>query len=144
MRARTPRTTVSRSLQRVLASGSGICFGGNAGGGLLTEAHVGPRLARCWCRARARSGRRRPGTPPSPHYLVVKQNNNGLTFIVSDGPINWLLEYCDQHAEVRGRDIGAWEHTTRSDLRDTHLGTEPATISSSTDEMPFACSAGSP
>jgi hypothetical protein len=68
-------------------------------------------------------------------FLVVKQDNNGTCFVVSDGPIEWLLEYCDQHVEVRSRDIGAWEHTTRSDLRNAN--SDPVTVSNDTDEMPF-------
>jgi hypothetical protein len=70
-------------------------------------------------------------------FMVVKQETRGTTFIVSEAPMSWLLEYCAQHAEVDDRDIGAWEHTTRSDLRDAHVGAEAVPVSGSTDEMQF-------
>jgi len=57
-----------------------------------------------------------PVPPEAVPYLVVKQDNNGTTFVVSDQPIGWLLEYCDRHAESGSRNIGPWEHTTRSDI----------------------------
>ena len=57
-----------------------------------------------------------PVPPEAVPYLVVKQDNNGTTFVVSDEPIGWLQEYCDHHAEVNGRKIGPGEHTTRSDI----------------------------
>jgi hypothetical protein len=57
-----------------------------------------------------------PVPPEVVPYLVVKQDNNGTTFVVSDDPIGWLLEYCDHHAEATARKIGPWEHTTRSDI----------------------------
>jgi hypothetical protein len=57
-----------------------------------------------------------PVPPEAVPYLVVKQDNNGTTFVVSDEPIGWLLEHCNHHAEVNGRKIGPREHTTRSDI----------------------------
>ncbi|MET7808623.1 hypothetical protein [Micromonospora chersina] len=44
-------------------------------------------------------------------YLVVKQENNGDTFIVSEVPMTWLDERYHRHEEVRGRDLGRgqWE-----------------------------------
>ena len=57
-----------------------------------------------------------PVPPEAVPYIVVKQDNNGTTFVVRDQPIGWLLEYCDHHAESGSRNIGPWEHTTRSDV----------------------------
>ena len=70
-----------------------------------------------------------PIPPEAAPYLVVKQDNNGTTFVVSDAPIGWLLEYSDHHAEVEARDIGPSEHTTRSDVpADIFTGQQPTTL----------------
>jgi hypothetical protein len=80
------------------------------------------------------------GALPTPDtaelFMVFKQDTGGTCFVVSQTPIDWLLEYCDQHAEVRSRDIGAWQHTIRSDLR-THPSAEPITVPGNSDETPF-------
>jgi hypothetical protein len=57
-----------------------------------------------------------PIPPEAVPYLVVKQDNNGTTFVVSDAPIDWLLEYSDHHTEAQARDIGPSDHTTRADI----------------------------
>jgi hypothetical protein len=64
-----------------------------------------------------------PGTCP---YLVVKQDNNGTTFVVSAAPLPWLTEHTDHTTQTRPRDIGAWTHPTRRghQLR-TRLGNQP-------------------
>ena len=49
-----------------------------------------------------------PVPPEAVPYIVVKQDNNGTTFVVRDQPIGWLLEYCDHHAESGSRNIGPW------------------------------------
>ena len=38
---------------------------------------------------------------------------------------------------ARDRDIGAWEHTTRSDQRDADHQAEPVTTPGNRDEPPF-------
>jgi hypothetical protein len=65
---------------------------------------------------------------------VIKQETAGTTFVVSNGPMSWLLEYCDRHTQVDGRDIGAGEHTILADLRDAVPQTEP-TATPSGDQM---------
>ncbi|PWR16797.1 hypothetical protein DKT69_03710 [Micromonospora sicca] len=44
-------------------------------------------------------------------YMVVKQDNDGYTFIVSQAPMPWLEARSNRHEEVRGRDLGRypWE-----------------------------------
>lgn len=43
-------------------------------------------------------------------YLVVKQDNNGTTFIIADAPPNWIDEPAIS-AETTTRTIGSWEPT---------------------------------
>jgi hypothetical protein len=47
----------------------------------------------------------RPHTTP---YLVVKQDNNGDTFLVTDATPDWLGD-TTTHTRVPARQIGAWE-----------------------------------
>jgi hypothetical protein len=48
-----------------------------------------------------------PGTSP---YLVVKQDNNGDTFIISSIPLAWIEhDYPDAKTQVPTRDIGRWD-----------------------------------
>lgn len=62
-----------------------------------------------------------PGVTP---YLVVKQDNNGDTFVVTaaDGP--WVTDLAAACARVEAREIGAWPHPCRGDMPDvdTRLG----------------------
>jgi hypothetical protein len=76
-----------------------------------------------------------PGTAEL--FMVIKQDAGGTCFVVSDNPMDWLLEHCSRHARARGRDIGAQDHATRSDLRDADLRAEPVTVSGDYDEPPF-------
>ena len=69
--------------------------------------------------------------------MVIKQNAGGACFVVSDSPVDWLLEHCSRHASARDRDIGAHEHTTLSDLRDADNQAEPVAVSGNRDEPPF-------
>lgn len=70
-------------------------------------------------------------------FMVIKQDARGACFVVSDSPMDWLLEHCSRHAHVLGRDIGAWEHTTRSVLPDAEHQAEPVTAPGNHDEPPF-------
>lgn len=47
----------------------------------------------------------RPHTTP---YLVIKQDNNGDTFLVTDAAPDWLRD-TTTHVPVPARQIGAWE-----------------------------------
>jgi hypothetical protein len=60
-----------------------------------------------------------PTPPDVTPYLLVKQDNNGTTFVISDAELPSLEEQCDRHASVTGRPVGAWTHTLTEDLR-TH------------------------
>ena len=70
-------------------------------------------------------------------FMVIKQDARGACFVVSDNPMDWLLEHCSRHVHALGRDIGAQEHTTRSDLRDAEHRAEPVIASGNHDEPPF-------
>ena len=56
-----------------------------------------------------------PGTADL--FMVIKQDTRGTCFVISDTPMDWLLQHCHSHARPPDHDIGAWEHTTHSSLR---------------------------
>lgn len=76
-----------------------------------------------------------PGTAEL--FMVIKQDTGGTCFVITGTPTDWLLEHCTRHAHPRDHDIGASEHTTRSDLRDAGLQAEPGTVPGNRDEPPF-------
>ena len=76
-----------------------------------------------------------PGTAEL--FMVIKQDTGGTCFVVTSSPTDWLLEHCSRHTHARDHDIGAWEHTTRSDLRDADLQAESVTAPGNRDEPPF-------
>jgi len=76
-----------------------------------------------------------PGTAEL--FMVIKQDTGGTCFVVTNSPMDWLLEHCSRHTHARDHDIGAWEHTTRSDLRDADLQAESVTAPRNRDEPPF-------
>ena len=49
-----------------------------------------------------------PGTAEL--FMVIKQDTGGTCFVVSNSPMDWLLEHCSRHTHARDHDIGAWEH----------------------------------
>ncbi len=70
-------------------------------------------------------------------FMVIKQDARGTCFVVSDAPMDWLLEYSSRHARPRDHDIGACQHTTQSDLRDAGTQAGSGTVSGTNDEPPF-------
>jgi hypothetical protein len=55
--------------------------------------------------------------PPESHpYLVVKQDNNGTTFMISDIEIPGLAGVIAHTAHAIRRPIGAWTHPTSHDI----------------------------
>jgi hypothetical protein len=55
-----------------------------------------------------------PGTTP---YLVVKQDDNGVTFVVTTTETPWLTaETVAACTQVEPRPIGAWAHPTTDDI----------------------------
>lgn len=57
------------------------------------------------------------GTSP---YLVVKQDNNGETFVVTDIRAAWLTELATADpVPVEARRVGAWTHPSREDVADS-------------------------
>ena len=80
-------------------------------------------------------------SPPTPGtaelFMVIKQDARGTCFVISDTPIDWLLQHCSRHAHPRNRDIGASEHTTQSCLRDTDTQAGAGTASGTSYEPLF-------
>ncbi len=76
-----------------------------------------------------------PGTAEL--FMVIKQDARGTCFVISDTPIDWLLQHCCRHAHPRNRDIGASEHTIQSCLRDTDTQAGAGTASGTSYEPLF-------
>jgi hypothetical protein len=51
--------------------------------------------------------------------------------------MDWLLQHCHSHAHPRDHDIGAWEHTTHSSLRNPGTQAGSGAVSGNCDEPPF-------
>jgi hypothetical protein len=47
---------------------------------------------------------------------VVKQDNNGTTFIVADVELPLPADLVERRAEIPKRRIGAWTHPTRAEI----------------------------
>lgn len=54
-----------------------------------------------------------PGTSP---YLVVKQDNNGTTFIVADVELPLPADLVEHRVETHKRRIGGWTHPILADI----------------------------
>jgi hypothetical protein len=54
-----------------------------------------------------------PGTTP---YLVVKQDDSGVTFVVTTADTAWIASEAAACTRVEPRPIGAWTHPTLDDL----------------------------
>ncbi|MEU7873349.1 hypothetical protein [Dactylosporangium sp. NPDC049140] len=55
--------------------------------------------------------------PPESHpYLVVKQDNNGTTFVISDIEIAGVAGVVEYAAHAIRRPIGGWTHPTSHDI----------------------------
>ncbi|MBN1173224.1 MAG: hypothetical protein JXA67_13705 [Micromonosporaceae bacterium] len=57
-----------------------------------------------------------PTPPETTPFLVVKQDNNGTTFIVTTSSTPWLHERANACTQVEPRPIGAWTHPTTDDI----------------------------
>jgi hypothetical protein len=58
-------------------------------------------------------------TPPGvTAYLVVKQDDNGVTFIVTAAEGRWIHDVAAACVQVDARRIGAWTHPLREDIPD--------------------------
>jgi hypothetical protein len=59
-------------------------------------------------------------TPPGvTAYLVVQQDDNGITFVVTDADGGWIVDVAAACVRVETRPIGAWTHPLREDVPDT-------------------------
>ena len=66
-------------------------------------------------------------TPPSTTaYLVVKQDDNGATFVVTTTEMPWIAADAATCTRVVPREIGAWTHPTRDDIPTFHGDTDSA------------------
>ncbi len=54
--------------------------------------------------------------PDACPYLVVKQDNNGTTFVITAAPLPGLDGHTRHAGQTRTRDIGAWTHPTLDDI----------------------------
>ena len=54
-----------------------------------------------------------PGTSP---YLVVKQDNNGTTFVIAAVELPLPADLVERRAEIPKRSIGAWTHPTLAEI----------------------------
>ncbi|ROO59110.1 hypothetical protein EDC02_0897 [Micromonospora sp. Llam0] len=57
-----------------------------------------------------------PDPPAVTAYLVVKQDDNGTTFIVTASDTTWLDSHAAASAHVDPRAIGTWTHPTFDDI----------------------------
>jgi hypothetical protein len=62
-----------------------------------------------------------PTPPDATPYLVVKQDDNGITFIVTTVDTPWIGSDAADCIRVPARPIGAWTHPTIDDI--PHLDT---------------------
>jgi hypothetical protein len=51
-------------------------------------------------------------------YLIVKQDNNGDTFVISANPASWAEAGCARVEDVRPRRIAAFTHPTAEEIRE--------------------------
>jgi hypothetical protein len=54
-----------------------------------------------------------PGTNP---YLVVKQDNNGTTFVIASDELALPADEVEHRAQAPARPIGAWTHPVSADI----------------------------
>jgi hypothetical protein len=57
-----------------------------------------------------------PIPPAAVPFLVVKQDNNGDTFVITDTEAPSIAAEADAYTHVEPRRIGAWTHPTTNDL----------------------------
>ena len=57
-----------------------------------------------------------PTPPRTTPYLVVKQDDNGATFVVTTTETPWIAADPAACTRVVPREIGAWTHPTREDI----------------------------
>lgn len=67
-------------------------------------------------------------------YLVVKQDNNGTTFVVSAAALPWLADEAEHTAQTPARIIGVWTHPTSYDIEPEPT---PATLTDTVPNPPF-------
>jgi hypothetical protein len=61
-----------------------------------------------------------PTPPAATPYLVVKQDNNGDTFVITAADASWVAADAAACCQVAPRPIGAWTHPTPEDIPSQH------------------------
>jgi hypothetical protein len=76
--------------------------------------------------------------PPASHpYLVVKQENNGTTFVISEIEIPGLTGVTAHTAQAIRRPIGSWTHPTSHDIPPLPLPSATALLARPNADPPF-------
>jgi hypothetical protein len=76
-----------------------------------------------------------PSTSP---YLVVKQDNNGTTFVIADVELPLSSDLVERRTEVRKRPVGAWAHPTLAEIADNQgIGAAPPDPADHVSDPPF-------
>jgi hypothetical protein len=81
-----------------------------------------------------------PGTNP---YLVVKQDNNGTTFVIASVELALPADEVEHRAHTPACLIGAWTHPISADIEavpdsyDLDASRRVATVSGESQEPPF-------
>jgi hypothetical protein len=63
-------------------------------------------------------------TPPNTTlYLVAKQDDNGVTFVVTHAEASWITADAAEYTAVEPRRIGEWTHPTTDAIPEQHEST---------------------
>ena len=77
-----------------------------------------------------------PIPPGATAYLVVKQDDNGATFVVTAANGGWIADVAAACVRVETRPIGAWTHPLREDVHDIDETSVAAMHTSGHDDRP--------
>jgi hypothetical protein len=76
--------------------------------------------------------------PPESHpYLVIKQDNNGTTFVISNIEIHGLTGVIAHTAQAIRRPIGPWTHPTSHDIPGLPLPDTSSVLTRPDADSPF-------
>ena len=79
-----------------------------------------------------------PTPPATSPYLVVKQDDNRATFVVTTTEAPWIAADAAACTRVATREIGAWTHPTRDDIPTYHDDNDSqSTTSALVTDAPF-------
>jgi hypothetical protein len=86
----------------------------------MTDLAAGTNLAAVFDRHTGQSLGMRDAPPQrsTRHCLIIKQDNNGDTFVISANPLAWAEARCVRVEDVHPRHIGAFTHPTAEEIRE--------------------------